>query len=525
MDKRPNLFERAIAFFSPEKAVRREAARHRLGVINSGYSTGGASTTKKSMVGWDYTSRSASEDIDINIPVLRQRCRSLCMTTPVAAGAVRTARTNVVGSGLKLRSSVDADALGMTEDQADEWERNVEKEFALWARNCDAARTADFYQLQRLAFLSAMMSGDVFATLPMLARPGDTYALKVNLIEADRVCNPPGNPDFGSFQQGIETDDFGAPVFYHIAKYHPYGLVSGKPNEWAKVPAFGVRTGRRNVLHIKELERPGQRRGVPMLAPVIEALKQLGRYTDAELMAAVVSGMFTVAITRENEEGDVGEMSNIPEDQQREADPNAVALGNGTIFELAPGEDVKSINPGRPNALFDPFVLSILRQVGAALEIPLEVLIKHFTASYSASRAALLEAWKHFRSQRAWFAKEFCQPIYEEWLQEAVATGRISAPGFFFDARIRAAYSGAEWNGPSPGQIDPQKEVEAAVLRVQNCFSTRTKETAELTGGDFGQNVRQRITEEQLMREGGLIVEQDDNRKVLADKKPDEDES
>ena len=49
---------------------------------------------------------------------------------------------------------------------------------------------------------------------------------------------------------------------------------------------------------IMNRERIGQRRGVPFLAQVIEALKQLGRYTDAELVAAVVSGMFTVFIRK-----------------------------------------------------------------------------------------------------------------------------------------------------------------------------------------------------------------------------------
>ncbi|MCH5894346.1 phage portal protein, partial [Salmonella enterica] len=78
--------------------------------------------------------------------------------------------------------------------------------------------------------------------------------------------------------------------------------------KWERIPAYGKKTGRRNVLHVmQDWERPGQRRGVPVLAPVIEALKQLGRYTDAELVAAVVSGLFTVFVKTEAPEGPIGE--------------------------------------------------------------------------------------------------------------------------------------------------------------------------------------------------------------------------
>ena len=69
----------------------------------------------------------------------------------------------------------------------------------------------------------------------------------------------------------------------------------------------------------------------------------------------------------------------------------------------------------------------------------------------------------------------------------------------------RKAYCGAEWNGPSQGQIDPLKEVKAAQQRVENGFSTRTRETVELGNGDFFRNNRLRIEEEKLRREGGLV--------------------
>ncbi|OQP00863.1 phage portal protein [Geobacillus sp. 44C] len=497
-----NMLDKIISVFSPERALKRYAARRKLEILNSGYSNHGASRTKKSLIGWNYKGGSPDDDITDNLDILRQRSRDLFMGAPLATGSLKTYRSNVVGSGLRLKAQIDADFLGMTDEEADEWERHAEREFQLWAQDCDAGRMLDFYEMQALVFLSMLMSGDVFCTLPMIQRSGNPYALKIALIEADRVCNPPGMMD-ESVRGGIKVDKYGAPVSYFIAQKHPLDKTVMQ-NHWIEVPAFGAKSGRRNVLHIMEFERPGQRRGVPILAPVIEALKQLTRYSEAELMAAVVSGMFTVFITSQTPETPLGE--GIPVEQQVDTeDPNSYELGNGAIIALGEGEDVKEVNPSRPNTAFDGFVTSMCRQIGAALEIPHELLIKHFTSSYSASRAALLEAWRTFRMRRSWLASKFCQPIYNEFLYEAVARGRIEAPGFFDDPAIRLAYSGAEWHGPSQGQIDPLKEVNAAKIRVQEGFSTRAREAAEISGSDFERIVRQRTREEQLMREGGLL--------------------
>jgi capsid protein len=154
--------------------------------------------------------------------------------------------------------------------------------------------------------------------------------------------------------------------------------------------------------------------------------------------------------------------------------------------------------------VFDAFVMSLTRQIGSALGIPAELLFLHFTASYSASRGALLEAWKLFFYWRNWWATNFCQPIYFEWLCEAILKGRVQAPGFFDDPMRAYAYSWAEWNGPTQGQLDPLKEVKAAEARVRNGFSTRQRETMELTGGDWEMNHRQRVKEERMRKEAGL---------------------
>ncbi len=504
-----NIVDKVVSFISPQIAVKRIVARKQLIILNSGYSYHGASRTKKSLLGWISSGGSTKEDIDDNLDLLRQRSRDLYMGTPLATGALKTTRTNVVGSGLKLNAQIDYEFIGLTAEEADAWETKVEREFSLWADSvhCDAQRMNNFYELQQLAFLAWLMSGECFVLLPLIKRPNMPYDLRVYVIEADRVCTPTDKKYSDDIINGVEVGKYGEVMAYYIAQKHPLAVNIGK-QEWVRVPAFGKETGRPNILHLMEAERPEQRRGVPILAPVIEALKQLGRYTEAELMAAVVSGMYTVFIKSETPNVDVPFGEVIPEEARiDDIDENSYELGNGAIIALGDNEDIKEANPGRPNTAFDGFVTSVCRQIGAALEIPYELLLKNFTASYSASRAALLEAWKMFKMRRAWLATDFCQPIYEEWLSEAVAKGRIYAPGFFSDPMVRKAYCGAEWNGPSQGQIDPLKEVNAAAKRVQEGFSTRTRETQELTGGDFFRNLSLRVREEKLRREGGLVSE------------------
>lgn len=503
-----NMLDKAISIISPARALKRTQARIHLNVLNQGYGNHGASVEKKSLKGWSIASGSALEDIEQNVDVLRKRSRDLFMGAPIATGALRSTVTNVVGQGLRLNSRIDYEYLNMTPEEADAWETITEREFALWSEsvNCDITRMNNFNELQQLVFLSQLMSGDVFVTLPMVERMNTPYELCLQILEADRICNP---QNLYSLDQkivnGVEIDFKGEVVAYHVAHYHPSSSMATQ-NKWTRIEKFGKKTGRPNILHLMEMERPEQRRGVPILSPVFESLKQLARYSEAELMAAVISGMYTIFITAKTPENS-GDFQGINHSELLDPeDEGAVEIGNGLVNYLNEGESIQDSNPGRPNAAFDGFVTSVCRQIGAALEIPYEVLMKHFTSSYSASRGALLEAWKMYKRRRDWLANDFCQPVYEAFLTEAVARGRVNAPGFFDDPLIRKAYCGAEWNGPTQGQLDPKKEVEAAILRVEAGFSTRTRETTELTGGNYFANHTLRVMEEEARRAAGFAA-------------------
>lgn len=504
---RATLVDRVVGYFDPVSGARRLQARAAMAVLGGGW--GGASKSKRSLTAWLTRAGSANADTLPDLPTLRDRSSDLRRNSPLACGALNTVVTKVVGTGLSLKSRIDRSVLNLDEAAAEAWQDRTEAEFRMWAESayhCDLTGTLNFYGLQALADMAALERGDVFATLPMKRRVGGAYALKVNLIEADRCCNPNSKQDTDRLIAGIEYDEDGLPLRYHFQRSHPGDLRNVK-REWDAVQAFGTRTGRRQVLHYYDVARIGLGRGVPYLAPVIEPLKQLERYTEAEIMAAVVSGLFTVFIKTEG--GAPDPLQNAVSgatgsNTTKEGENWNGELGNGLVVDLKPGEDIEAPNPGRPNSNFDPFVQAILRQIGVALELPFEVLIKHFTSSYTAARAALLEAWQFIRKRRDRLATYFCDPVYHAWLDEAVASGRISAPGYFADPLVRYAYQGTEWIGDAMGVLDPQRETAAARERIDLEISTREKESLAYDGGDWRQNHAQRAKEERMRRESGL---------------------
>lgn len=474
---------------------------------NKGYSDAGASWSRNALKGFKAASGSPHEDIDFNNYTLRQRARMLYMAAPVATSAIKTNRTNVVGIGLRLKSRIDREVLGLTDKQAEEWQKTTEREWALWSGNkraCDATGMNTFSGLQQLALTTWLVSGDCVGVLKQYETTRMLpYSLRVHLIEADRVATPVNfgnganinyttgkNPDNGNtIYDGVEVDSNGMVQAYHIRNTYPFE-VGATTTDWVRVLAYQERTGLPNVVHVVECERCDQYRGVTYLAQVIEPLLQLRRYTESELMAAVVESFFTAFIKTEAPTDDMP-FNETEEEPGEQRGPNEYHMGPGQVNVMQPGEDVTFANPTRPAGGFNNFVNAICTQIGAALEIPVDLLLKQFNASYSASRAALLEAWKAFKARREWLADQFCRPIYEVWMAEAVARGRIYAPGFFTDPAIRAAYLRSEWLGPSQGQLDPVKEITAEILACGEGYSTHEQSTIRLNGGQWDANVEQ----------------------------------
>lgn len=487
------------------------------------YGSHGASQTLNSMVGWIIDAGNAEDNIDLYSSTLRKRSRDLYAGGGLARSGPETLTTSVVGWGILPKPKIDGDFLGMTDEAREEAEKTIAREFRLWAGNtmCDATRRQNFYGIQQLAFLSMLMSGDVFALFGMKENKRTPYQTTIRLLEADRICNPDSSGDSegtatdsgGRIVDGVETDQEGTVIRYHVASRSPIAENDSSELIWTAIDAFGADTGYPNILHVMTYERPEQCRGIPFVAAEIEQLKQFTRYMNAELAANVVSAMLTCFITSDQDDGSFGMQDAVNKEDKVTDDDISLELAPGAVYNLPPGKKIETVNPLRSNSQFETFVNTCITVIASSMGIPKEVLTKKYESNYTAARAALLDFWRTVKVYRTRFNDDFNQPIYEQWLSEAVATGRIDAPGFFDDPAVRQAWCGCVWMGASMGHVDPKKEVAAAESRIANNITTQEQEAAEYNGNDWAANIRQRKKEVAAAQELTSLLEQPDDTK------------
>lgn len=487
-----------------------------------GYARHGASMESLPLDSWFTFPASPRDDCDKNQFLLRLRSRDLYMSSSFVGAILHAKREGVIGRGLELDAKIDAEALGLDLDEATAIERRIEAAFARWARNVGTDGES-LNTILRTAYFAAILSGDCVADI--YCDP-ETRTLRVSIVEGDCLVTPPEEDGNENVRSGIELGPNGRAVAYWLATGFLYNS-DGFPVRYYKrrkfMAGFNSLAGgsflfpRSGALFIHTpFERPGQLRGLPILARVVEDAKQLDRYMRAELDAAVVASKPALFRTHPAVEAQaevdmldsfgVAPKPSVSETAEPPQHEPPINYGNGLMIDLWDGADMKAFNPGRPNQAYSQFVDHKFAEISANLGVSAEVALKRWNASYSASRAALLDAQQGYEIDRALFVDQFLRPLYNAWLD--LHADELGLTGYYTDPARRSAWRCAEWIGEQLPNIDPTKEIDAAAKRVQLCVSTLAREAQVATGTDIAANIRQRGFEEKLMREYGLVKDQ-----------------
>ncbi|ACC71066.1 phage portal protein [Paraburkholderia phymatum] len=456
------------------------------------------------------------------------RSRDLARNDGWASGGITRILDNTVGAHLRLSANPDYRSLsmrarGFDATWADEFRRAVE---ALWRNYSediehfnDVSRQLTMSQQLRLALRHKLIDGEsLFVSYWMPERigvGGARYATSFMLIDPDRLSNPYQIVDTKYLRGGVEIDDYGVPLAYHIRRAHQndwYNAVESM--EWERVPRVDE-DGWRRVVHDFERDRAGQNRGIGVFTPVLAHAKMLARYYGVELQAATVATIFGTYVTSpfdpkmiESAMDSDGEELGFYQDLRADWSKERPAMLNSVrIPTLAPGEDIKQVNAAHPHSGFGEFAHEMLRSIAAALGVSAEQITQDWSrTNYSSARAAMLESWKTLSRRSADFKVGTATPIYACWLREAMENGDLddvlprNAPDY-----IEAAteYSRCDWLGVGRGYVDVTKEAAGAVMRMDGGLSTLRDEAKE-QGRDWEEVLHQRALEVKMFKELGL---------------------
>lgn len=387
------------------------------------------------------------------------------------SGGIDQAVAMTVGIGLRLNSAPDYDEIGWTNDEANEWARNVERRWIAWAKQpieCDLTGRMSIGQMTAAGYRSWFAAGEIVAQLPVINRPFATTRSKVHLIPANRLAQTNEPPNM---VQGVRMDASGFPIAYRFRMTNGLGLdqdVDVRARDGA---------GRPQVVHVFD-GAAGQVRGITPLAPALLVTRQFDQLANATLTASLIQAIFAAtvesdapssdvmnALRSESEQGVGGSLEGLLGAKAEWYDNTKIDLGQfGKVAHMFPGEKLNFNRSEHPNSTYEPFAKFLLREIARCIGITFEQLTGDYTgATYSSVRMATSEVWQIVQYRRENIIARFLQPVYEMWLEEEIDAGRIEFPGGlegFLDKR--AAACGANWRGGAKPQADDLKFAKSA---------------------------------------------------------------
>lgn len=448
---------------------------------------------------------------DVDYWTLRARSSQLFNENLYARGLIRRLITNEINTGLTPEACPDESIIGVPEDSLNGWTETVENRFGLWSKNprvCDWKKTSTFGAIQRAARAEALISGDV---LVVLRQSQQTKLPLVQLISGNKVQTPLGGAgdlrNGHKIRHGVEIDSVGR-VVAHWIKQDDGGS--------KRIAAFGEKSGKRlSWLVYGTDKRLDDLRGQPLLALVLQSLKEIDRYRDSVQRKAVINSIMAMFIKKTDDKPGTLPVTGgaVRRDQAVTTDSD----GTKRTFNIAnyiPGLVMEELQTGEEPVLlggqgtdtnFGTFEEAIIQAVAWANEIPPEILKLAFSNNYSASQAAINEFKIYLNKVWSDWGETFCNPIYVEWLISETLLQKIAAPGLLQAWRdtseydVFGAWTATDWYGSIKPSTDMLKQAKGSKLLVAEGWSTNAREARGTTGTKFTKNIK-RLKRENVLK-------------------------
>lgn len=444
---------------------------------------------------------------------LRERSSELFNNNLYARGMIRRYITNIINTGLTPEANPEDILIGMGETALANWSDDVEARHLLWAKNpqaCDWMRQNTFGAIQATVKREALIDGDVLVVIRESQR---TKLPTVQVIRGNRVQSPLSGdknvPRGHEVKLGVEFDATDRVVAYWVRQ---------KDGTSKRLAAFGPKSGRRIAwLVFGTDKRLDDIRGQPLLAIVMQSLKELDRYRDAATRKAVISSFVAMFIKKSSDKvGSLPVTGGALAHQQLDGTGvdgqpikrNIVGQIPGMVMEdLNMGEEPVGFKSDATDTNFGIFEETLVSAMAWCFETPPEIMKLAFSSNYSASQAANNEYRLFLNKEWAGFGDQFCTPVHNAWLINQALLGKIPAAGLLRAWRdplqqdVFTAWVNTEWYGTVKLSNDIVKTVKGSELLIKNALSTHAREARNINGSKWTTNARKVKRENQILAE------------------------
>jgi lambda family phage portal protein len=483
MQAQLTTFERALAFVSPSTAFARARARLSTDMMLRSYDAAKRDVRNN---GWLTAGSSANSTIAGAEASVRENVRHLARNNGYAVRALSTLMNNIIGTGIMVSFKNNGARLDKSANRA--WKN--------WCEVADYEGHLDLYGLQNLAVRTWLESGMALVRYHRLspAEAAGTVPLRLQILEPDFIDGSRyGNIDGRIVDRGLVYDQKGRHIGYYLFDHHPGNMASYQRSS--------LRSSYFSLSEVRPLFqklRPGQDRGVSILAPAVLPLNDIVQYFSAEMMRKRIESCLAAFITSDEAEVSLG--SEISKDS---FGVTKEKFTPGMIFRMKPGEDVKINSPAATSGVAE-FVREQLRAAAAGAGIMYEHLTGDLSmVNYSSYRAGNLEFRRMVQQlQYLTVIPMLCVPIVQAFEQAALVSGHLTKTGFE-----------KSYTPPRHESIDPEKDAKADLLRARNGLESLSSLAAE-QGYEFGDLVEQIAADLALADSFKLSFDSDPRRQL-----------
>lgn len=358
-----------------------------------------------------------------------------------------------------------------------EWNKAARVAWNEWSEFADINSRQTLAELQSICADRLFHDGEVF----ILKTRGETGRPRIQLIESHRVQTPWDRVSDATVSDGVEVNASGRPVAYWVR------------DSWDGQKFRRIEAGR--IIHVFAPTRPGQLRGLPFYASV---LNLLGDYLDLqhlEMLAAKVAAAVANVVKRVGG-GPPVDLANLKKQliqgtatkadgseytkTRREAVQSVI--GGQTVI-LEPGEELTQFRSDRPSVVTQAYWDFLVSQICAGAGIN-RSLVFPVSLQGTVARGDLDVAAAFFRAHSEILKRCFFE-VYVYVIGDAIAytdLGRIRFPADWRKANARP---------PRTPNVDVGRNSRALIEEYEAGFRTLESVCAE-AGEDWRETVDQK---------------------------------